>query len=278
MMAKGRRVAPTRQALLRRVARSAPRPPERLLPAILEIAASLSHAGPSFLPPAARRVLVLVPHPDDEAIGAGGLMALLGVRGARVEALLATDGEATIGSALPPGEIARRRRAEFVASVARLGAHVAGTLGLADGALALNRDELVAQVHAAIDRVRPDLVLAPWPLDGHPDHRALAEAAAEALLLDGWSSGGGASPTLWTYEVHTPIPIPTHIVDITDFVAQKRAALEEHRTAAGAFDLTACLGLARWRSLATRAGRGAAEAYLEIDPSALLRIGSEVAA
>jgi LmbE family N-acetylglucosaminyl deacetylase len=276
-MGVGRMVAPTRHALLRRVARAAPRPPERLLPALLEIAASLSHAGPSLLPPAARRVLVLVPHPDDEAIGAGGLMALLADRGARVEALLATDGEATIGSALPPDEVARRRRAEFMASVGHLGAHVAGMLGLEDGALALHRDELVAQVHTAIARARPDLVLAPWPFDGHPDHRALAEVAAEALLLDGWSSGGGASPALWTYEVHTPIPAPTHIVDVTDHIARKRAALEEHTTAAGAFDLTACLGLARWRSLATRAGRGAAEAYLEIDPSALLRMAAEFA-
>ncbi|MDA3023590.1 MAG: PIG-L family deacetylase [Actinomycetota bacterium] len=276
-MGAGRVVAPTRHALLRRVARSAPRPPERLLPAMLEIAASLSSSGPSLLPPAARRVLVLVPHPDDEAIGAGGLMALLAARGARVDALLATDGEATIGSALPPEEIARRRRAEFTASVALLGAHVAATLGLADGALAQHRDELVEHVHAAIGRARPDLVLAPWPLDGHPDHRAVAEVAAEALLLDGWSSGGGASPALWTYEVHTPIHAPTHIVDVTDHLEQKRAALEVHLTAAGAFDLTACLGLARWRSLATRAGRGAAEAYLEIDPATLLRLSGEVA-
>lgn len=277
-MGMSRVVAPTRQALLRRVARSAPRPPDRLLPAVLELAASLSGSGPSLLPPAARRVLVLVPHPDDEAIGAGGLIALLSARGARVEALLATDGEATIGSPLPLAEIARRRRDEFVRSVAHLGAHVAGTLGLADGSLSLHRDELVTQVHATIGSLRPDLVLAPWPLDGHRDHRALAEAAAEALLLDGWSCGGSASPALWTYEVHTPIPTPTHVVDVTDHIEQKRAALEMHVTAAGAFDLAACLGLARWRSLATRGGRGAAEAYVEIDPTLLLRLASAVAA
>lgn len=272
-----RMVAPTRHALLRRVARAAPRSPDRLLPAVLEIAATLSGSGPSLLPPAAHRVLVLVPHPDDEAIGAGGLMALLADRGARVDVLLASDGEATIGSTLPSAEVARRRRAEFVGSVAHLGGHVVGTLGLKDGSLALHREELVAQVHAALGRTRPDLVLAPWPLDGHADHRALAEVAAEVMLLRGWPSGEGTSSALWTYEVHTPIPTPTHIVDITDHLDRKRSALEEHQTAAGAFDLTACLGLAQWRSLATRAGRGAAEAYLEIDPTTLLRFATAVA-
>ena len=276
MTSAGRLVAPTRQALLRRVARAAPRPAERLLPALLEVAAAFTGSGPSLLPPGARRVLVLVPHPDDEAIGPGGLLALLASRGARIDAVLATDGEATIGSRLAPAVVGRQRREEFVRSVGRLGGGVHATLGLADGGLSEQRDALVQHVHDAVIALRPDLVLAPWPLDAHPDHRAVSEAAAEALLLTAWSSGGHAMPLLWTYEVHTPIPAPTHVVDVTEHVAAKLAALEEHRTAAGAFDLTACLGLARWRSLATCAGRGAAEAYLELEPGVLLRIATEV--
>jgi LmbE family N-acetylglucosaminyl deacetylase len=275
-MAAGRIATPARHALLRRVARAAPRAADRLLPTVLELAAAMAGSSPSLLPPRARRVLLLAPHPDDEAIGPGGLVALLASRGARVDAILATDGEATIGSALAPERIARLRRAEFVRSVGILGAHVSGTLGMVDGGLTEQRDDLIRHLHAAIDRLRPDLVLAPWPLDRHPDHRALAEATAEALLLVGRSPGATSSPVLWTYEVHTPIPSPTHVVDITDHVDLKRAALEAHRTAAGAFDLTACLGLARWRSLATRAGRGAAEAYLEIDPVSLLRLARQV--
>lgn len=265
-------VGPTRQALLRRIARVAPRPPERLLPGLLEVASAARSAGPSLLPPAARRVLVLVPHPDDEAIGAGGLMALLAERGADVAAILVTDGEATIGASRAPAEVGRRRRAEFVRSVAVLGGRVHTTLALPDGEVAEHRDRLIAAVHATLGEFTPELVLAPWPLEAHPDHRAVAEAAAEALLLAGWSSGGGPAPRLWTYEAHTPIVLPSHVVDVTDQVGRKRSALEQHVTAAEAFDLMACLGLARWRSLATRAGRGAAEAFLELTPTEVLTL------
>jgi LmbE family N-acetylglucosaminyl deacetylase len=266
--------APARQAILRRVARAAPRPPERLLPALLDVAAAVGGTGPSLLPPSVRRALVVVPHPDDEAIGAGGLIALLAARGTDVTALLVTDGEATIGTRRSPAETGRRRRAEFVRSVEVLGARVQGTLALPDGDVAAHRDRLITQVHAALSAVRPDLVLAPWPLEAHADHRAVAEATAEALLLAGWSSGIATQPHLWTYEAHTPIVTPSHVIDITDHVAAKRSALEQHVTAARAFDLMACLGLARWRSLATRAGRGAAEAFLELDPDEVLALAA----
>lgn len=271
-MSGRRNAVPVRHALLRRVARAAPRPPERLLPALLEVASAVSGTGPSLVPPRARRVLVIVPHPDDEAIGAGGLIALLTARGAEVVALLVTDGEATIGTRCSARETARRRRAEFERSVDVLGARVHATLALPDGDVAAHRDHLIERLHAALAALLPDLVLAPWPLEAHGDHRAVAEATAEALLLTGWSSGVAAQPRLWTYEAHTPIVTPSHVVDITDHVATKRMALEQHVTAAGAFDLMACLGLARWRSLVTRGGRGAAEAFLELDPDEVLAL------
>lgn len=273
-MSGRRNAASVRHALLRRVARAAPRPPERLLPALLEVVSAVGGTGPSLVLPRASRVLVVVPHPDDEAIGAGGLIALLAARGADVAALLVTDGEATIGTRRSARETGRRRRAEFERSVEVLGARVHATLALPDGEVAAHRDHLIERLHGAVTALRPDLVLAPWPLEAHSDHRAVAEATAEALLLAGWSSGVTMQPRLWTYEAHTPIVTPSHVIDITDHVAAKRTALEQHVTAAGAFDLMACLGLARWRSLATRAGLGAAEAFLELDPGEVLALAA----
>lgn len=263
--------SPVRETLIRRLTRSLPRPPERTLPALLEVAAALDPAAPSLLLPPVRRVLIVVPHPDDESIGAGGLLARLAARGVRLDAVLVTDGEATIGSRLTPEETARRRRAEFVAACATLGARVHATLALPDGTVTDHHPALVSALVDALRVVGPDLVLAPWPLEAHPDHRATLRATAEALSTAATSAReGAAQPALWTFEAHTPIPNPSHVIDITDHVATKRAALAAHATAAGAFDLTACLALARWRSLATRAGRGEAEAFLALRPDAAL--------
>lgn len=255
-----------RDAVMRRVARATPRVPDRLLAPALRLSSTLVGRAPSLLPPVAARVLVLVPHPDDEAIGAGGLLALLARRGARIDAVLATDGEATIGARLPRHEIARRRRDEFSRSMALIAGPEATSTALAlpDGDLPAHRAELAAAISAVLARTQPDLVLSPWPLERHPDHRAVT-----AGLLDALAAGVVDGTDVWTYEAHTPIPTPSHVIDVTDVLHVKTAALDAHVTAGEAFDLRACLGLATWRSLATRAGRGAAEGFLALDAMGL---------
>ena len=270
MTARRPRRSPVRETFVRRLTRTLPRPPERALPALLEVAAALDPAAPSLLLPEARRVLIVVPHPDDESIGAGGLLARLAARGVRLDAVLVTDGEATIGSRHGAQETGRRRRAEFAAACATLGVGVQATLALPDGAVTDHHATLVAALADAVRALGPDLVLAPWPLEAHPDHRAVLRASAEVLAER--ERAGTGTVALWTYEAHTPIPNPSHVIDVTDHVDAKRAALAAHVTAAGAFDLTACLALARWRSLATRAGRGEAEAFLALTPDAALTL------
>lgn len=216
-------------------------------------AASLVQDGPTVGLPAVDRVLLVAPHPDDETIGAGGTLRLLADAGTDVEVVCVTDGEATIGATLPRDEIAARRRAELVAACALLGTRPPASLGLPDGAVAAHQQELVGALQQHLDRVEPDLVLAPWPLDRHPDHLAVADAMVVLRAPRGTE--------LWSYEAHLPLP-PTRVVHLGAAVEAKRAALDAHATAAEAFDLHAMLGLSRWRSLLTDAGRGHAEAFL----------------
>ena len=49
----------------------------------------------SVPPPDSGRVVVVAPHPDDEVLGAGGALASLAVRGARLLLVAVTDGEAS---------------------------------------------------------------------------------------------------------------------------------------------------------------------------------------
>jgi LmbE family N-acetylglucosaminyl deacetylase len=127
-------------------------------------------------------------------------------------------------------------------------------VGLPDGGLTTARDAVRDAIEAALAPFRPDVVLAPWLGDGHADHRAVAEALAAARHLE-------PATEVWGYETWTALPA-TRLVDITDAIEAKQAALAAHETAALAFDVSAGLGLSRWRSIHGLMGRGWAEAFL----------------
>jgi len=126
-----------------------------------------------------RRVLVVAAHPDDESLGAGGLIARLHDGGARVTVLLATAGEGSHGPGLAP-----TRSVELAAAIGVLapGARVV-ELGLPDGGLGGGIDALAVAVSGEIADV--DLVVAPWRGDGHGDHRAAGEVAAAGAARAG---------------------------------------------------------------------------------------------
>lgn len=239
----------------RTAAQSWQRLPDGLRRTTIEVASRIG-PGPVVGLPSPERVLVIAPHPDDETIGAGGTMALLAKGGATVEVVCVTDGEATIGAPLAPTDIADRRTAEVAAACAVLGANPPTLLHLPDGSVAAHHDRLVEELTTLVERHQPQLVLAPWVLDRHRDHVAVALAVADVA--------SDAPAELWGYEAHVPLP-PTRVVDVTEAIDRKRDALAAHVTAAAAFDLTATLGLARWRSLLTNAGHGFAEAFLACD-------------
>ncbi|MCU1485255.1 MAG: group 1 glycosyl transferase [Actinomycetia bacterium] len=235
------------RAVVRAVARVKPHLPASSLP-VLDTLRSFAGDGPIVATPSFRRVLALGAHPDDEVVGCGGLLALLADAGAEVHVCFATDGEATIGASLPPEEVARRRRAEAEASCRVLGACPPRFLGHPDGSLAEHAAALADDVRRLVDELRPDVVLAPWALDGHRDHRAVFAAVP-------------AGVELWGYETWTPLT-PNRIVDVSAVFPRKEQALACYETAHLAFDVGAMLALNRYRSVHGLSGRGHAEAYL----------------
>lgn len=129
-----------------------------------------------------RPILVLAPHPDDESLGCGALLAAaFDGPGAHVACL--TDGSRSHRSAdFPPRRLAELRRAELEAAVAALGGGGGDvtTFGRPDGHLAGSADGMrgcARDVAALADRTRAHLLLATCPLDRHPDHVATARIA-----------------------------------------------------------------------------------------------------
>jgi len=147
---------------------------------------------------AGRAFVVLAAHPDDESLGAGGLLARLRAVGATVRVLLCTAGEASHpGSATTtPDQLAAVRVQEFGGALTHLlgdrawgGDQEWQCLGLPDGKLAQYREQIRAAVReasAGCGRAAEEVVLvAPYRLDGHTDHDVLGSVAAELSAVAG---------------------------------------------------------------------------------------------
>jgi LmbE family N-acetylglucosaminyl deacetylase len=118
-------------------------------------------------------LLVVSPHPDDEMLGAGGLMRMWSAGDYPVTLLSVTDGEA----AYPDWQdLDVRRRKELDRALEVLSSHHIPTvrLGLTDGGGEANGPALQEALTALCD-LRPTLI-APYERDGHPDHEAVGEA------------------------------------------------------------------------------------------------------
>jgi LmbE family N-acetylglucosaminyl deacetylase len=121
-------------------------------------------------------LLVVSPHPDDEVLGAGGLMRLWSALNLSVTLLSVTDGEAAF-----PGwqDLRRRRRVELDCALGVLSHRRIPVvrLGLTDGGGEANRPALHEALRALCDQ-RPTLI-APYEHDGHPDHEAAGHACLQ---------------------------------------------------------------------------------------------------
>ncbi len=155
-------------------------------------------AGAELCDPPSVPTLVVVAHPDDEALSAGGLIARQTRRGVPVRLVAVTDGEAAypdLPGVIGPAELAELRRAEQDAAAHALGLGPGDVvrLGLADGQVEAHESELVDALGPLVADV--GLVVAPWVRDHHCDHEAVGRATAEAVRRAAAEAGGVGTPT-----------------------------------------------------------------------------------
>jgi LmbE family N-acetylglucosaminyl deacetylase len=124
--------------------------------------------------------VIVAAHPDDEVLGAGGLIAVLAASRARLRLVAVTDGERSHRGHATPAALARRRTAETADALRALGAQATEVirLRLPDSGLAAREKDLTAELAPLVEGF--DLCLAPWDHDMHPDHEAAGRAAARA--------------------------------------------------------------------------------------------------
>jgi bacillithiol biosynthesis deacetylase BshB1 len=175
-------------------------------------------------------VLALAAHPDDAEVGCGGVLLLWADRGRRVGVLDLTRGEAaTRGD--PETRARERDRATKL-----LGLSHRSTLGLPDGAVGTEPGHRLAVIRA-IRELRPDVLLAPYPEDRHPDHAAAGRLAREAAFLSGVAGVGRGEPhrpgALFHYLLHHPFE-PSFVVDVSEVWDRKMEAVEAYESQFGA--------------------------------------------
>ena len=128
--------------------------------------------------------VVLSPHPDDETLGAGGLIAEACQAGQRAEVVVITDGAGSHphSKAYPAQRLIELRQAEVMAAGALLGLPPAGMhhLGLPDTSAPSSGPAFEAAVQAIFERCRTigaETLFVTWDGDPHCDHEATARMA-----------------------------------------------------------------------------------------------------
>ena len=176
-------------------------------------------------------VLVVAPHPDDAEISVGGTILTCVAEGKRVGIVELTDGEPT-----PHGSIETRAR-ETQAATEVLGVCWRENLGLPNRQLqhTLEARQLLANVFR---RTRPQIILAPYWEDAHPDHvvaSGLIDAARFWSKLTRTDEEGQLPlegdpfwpPRLFYFwSIHLRIhPKASFVLDISDHLERKMQAV-----------------------------------------------------
>ncbi len=184
-------------------------------------------------------LLILAPHPDDESLGCGGLIAAAVQSGSPPFVLITSDGTGSHPNsrAYPPRRLRATREREALDAVTLLGlsADRLGFLGLMDTQSPVEGaafDAAVTAVAALAMRIGAVTLLATWAHDPHCDHESAhliaAAAAHEAGLVH-------LSYPVWGWTLPpdqmlaSPVPDGFRL-DITAQLPRKRAAIAAHRS------------------------------------------------
>lgn len=169
-------------------------------------------------------LLAIAAHRDDVELTCGGTLARAVDAGHRVGILDLTMGETgTRGSAA-----LRADEAERAAAV--LGVHERRNAGLPDAHLA-NTDAMRRVLVTELRHFAPRVVILPYPIGRHPDHRIASELARDACFLSGLARydapGEPHRPHKILYALaYREDPVkPTFVVDVTGQFERKMQSI-----------------------------------------------------
>ena len=184
--------------------------------------------------------LVLSPHPDDETLGAGGLISMAINIGLHVEVMVLTDGAGShpSSSTYPKERLIELRRKEVAdaAAILRLPIEHIHHLNLVDTQAPRSGpafDGAVRSIAKLVNDIKARTVFVTWEMDAHCDHVA-ASAMAKAVRESCANLRLWAYP-IWGWHLNPDAGIrlrsPRGVrLDILGHIALKRSAIAAHRS------------------------------------------------
>jgi LmbE family N-acetylglucosaminyl deacetylase len=148
--------------------------------------------------PGAGALLIVAPHPDDEVLGAGGLMHTWASGRSEVRVLSVTDGEAAYPDWDGLGAVRRGELDEALGVLSPAPVSVTH-LGLPDGRIKHYASRLRRELVSLCDA--DTTLIAPYELDGHPDHEAVGRVCVE--LAHAWGMPLARYP-IWSWHRRAP--------------------------------------------------------------------------
>ena len=172
-------------------------------------------------------ILAIFAHPDDVELGVGGTLLKMKHLGYKTGALDVTQGEmGTRGTV-------EGRAAEAVEAASILKLDVRENLNLPDGHVFAD-DESRAKLVRVLRRLKPKLLLTHQENDPHPDHNHIVQLVRESARLasmfryDEESGSEKIDVPIVAHNIFSRLVAPSFIVDISDFLDEKMAAIRAH--------------------------------------------------
>lgn len=183
-----------------------------------------------------RHIVVVFPHPDDEAFGAAGTLASYIKNGSPVTYVCLTLGEMGRNMGKPifatRESLPKLRKRELNDACAALGIKDLRMLGYRDKTIEFeNFEEIVTKIKSIIDDLNPSLVITHYPGHGvHPDHDATGKVTVEAVRRIPEQQRPNVHCIAISNNREEALGKADIVNDITETVTEKIAAIKAHRS------------------------------------------------
>lgn len=199
----------------------------------------IQHAKPINLNPV-NSAMILAPHPDDESLGCGGLIAMLTQQSKQVYIVFITDGSMSHPNSkkYPAHKLAATRKNEAIAALKKLNVSSEAIffMNKKDRALPFKGEvgfeENTNALQQIIHSCKPDLILVPYERDPHPDHRATYQMLMH-IRRQHLTTFSILEYLVWLYNLGEEKDLPEQnaewlYADITHQLKQKQEAIAQH--------------------------------------------------